>query len=413
MSGPASERMGPLRDITIIDCTMALAGPYGTAILADLGADVIKVEPPTGDMSRTSPPHPEQFREPGEEGEGVDFGGYFSSINRNKRSISLDFKQEADRELFLEMCQSADAVTENMRAGVMDRLGVGYDVVRERNPKIVYAALRGFGDPRTGESPYADWPAFDIVAQAMGGFAHINGPDQGAGFPGGASVGDLFPGTLMALGVVSAVHHARNTGEGQFLDVAMVDAVNFLCEAAIANYGSHRKTVLGPRGEHHHSLCPFGIYEASDGGVAIAAPLPAQWEVLCQAMEREELVEDERTKNFGARRANRTYVEAQVRAWTTSRTRDEILEALGGRVPCGPVQTAKDVFESAHTQVRDMLAEIELPGENSNTHIVNNPIKFTHTPGGVRHRAPMLDEHRAEILEQFGVGEDKAEEKSE
>ena len=403
---------GPLSDLVVIDCTMALAGPFGSAILADLGADVIKVEPPTGDMSRPSPPIPEDFVHPAEGKAGVDggcdFGGYFGSINRNKRSISLDLKDEADRETFLRLCERADAVLENMRAGVMDRLGVGYETIRERNRRIVYAALRGFGDPRTGESPHADWPAFDIVAQAMGGFAHVNGPRgdddrPGGGYPGGASVGDLFPGTLMALGVVAGVHHARRTGEGQFMDVAMVDGVNLLCESVFANYGSSLRHQLPPRGKHHHSLSPFGIYDAKDGGVAIAAPLPAQWEILCQEMGRPDLVEDERSKDFKARRENREFVEAVVSGWTGAHTRDEIVEALAGRVPCGPVQTAADIFESPHTAVREMVAEVELPGENAPVRIVGCPIKYTGTKTGVRRRAPLLDEHRDEILAQFGL----------
>ena len=409
---PDARARGPLSDLVIIDCTMALAGPFGSAILADLGADVIKVEPPTGDMSRPSPPIPEDFIHPAQGKAGVDggcdFGGYFGSINRNKRSISLDLKDEADRETFLRLCEQADAVLENMRAGVMDRLGLSYETIRERNPRIVYAALRGFGDPRTGESPHADWPAFDIVAQAMGGFAHVNGPRgdddrPGGGYPGGASVGDLFPGTLMALGVVAGVHHARRTGEGQFMDVAMVDGVNLLCESVFANYGSSLRHQLPPRGKHHHSLSPFGIYDAKDGGVAIAAPTPAQWEILCQEMGRPDLVEDERTKNFWSRRENREFVEAIVSGWTGAHTRDEIVEALAGRVPCGPVQTAADIFESPHTAIREMVAEVELPGENEPVKIVGCPIKYTETKTGVRRRAPLLDEHRDEILAQFGL----------
>ena len=239
----------------------------------------------------------------------------------------------------------------------------------------------------------------------MGGFAHINGPDGASGYPGGASVGDLFPGALMALGVVAGVHHARRTGKGQFMDVAMVDGVNFLCESVFANYGAAKSNQLGPRGKHHHSLSPFGIYDAKDGGVAIAAPLPAQWEILCQAMGRPDLVSDERTKDFAARRNNREYVEAVVSEWTGSQTRDQVVEALGGKVPCGPVQTAADIFASPHTEIREMVAEVELPGDNAPVKIVGSPIKYTETKTGVRRRAPLLDEHREEILAQFGISD--------
>ena len=152
-----SERTGPLRDLRIIDLTQALAGPFCTMLLADLGADVIKVESPRGDLTRGMPPF-------SDDRDACDYGGYFASINRNKRSIVLDLRKENDREIISHLAETADAVVENFRAGVMDRYGVGYETLRERNPRLVYAAIRGFGDPRTGESPYVDWPAFDIVA---------------------------------------------------------------------------------------------------------------------------------------------------------------------------------------------------------------------------------------------------------
>ncbi len=169
MSARIPDRTGPLRDVRVIDCTQALAGPYCTMLLADLGADVVKIEPPGGDMARVLGPHPKDR-------EGCDYGGYFASINRNKRSVALDLKQDGDRDLFLRLVESADAVVENARVGVMDRLGIGFEVLRERNPSLVYVAIRGFGDPRTGESPYAEWPAFDIVAQSMGGMVGLTRP---------------------------------------------------------------------------------------------------------------------------------------------------------------------------------------------------------------------------------------------
>src|SRR2546425_1359182 len=277
---------GPLADLRILDLTQALAGPFCTMLLADLGADVIKVEPPQGDMTRGMPPFPEDRT-------GCDYGGYFASINRNKRSIVLDLKTEHDRDLFLRLAERADAVAENARVGVMDRLGIGYDRLRQRNPRLVYAAIRGFGDPRTGPSPYAEWPAFDIVAQCMGGVVGTTGRAGTSGVPCGASVGDLFPGTLAALGVVSAIHAARQTGVGQFLDVAMYDALLSLCESVIYNY-SYDGRVLGPRSTGHPSLCPFDVFPTSDGAVAIAAPTDNHWKLLCDAIGRPELANDAR-----------------------------------------------------------------------------------------------------------------------
>ncbi|NIP14082.1 MAG: CoA transferase [Pseudomonadales bacterium] len=398
-----SEPSGPLADITIIDCTMALAGPFGAAILADLGANVIKVEPPVGDMARSVPPLPEDYANAGSaEPAGCDFGGYFASVNRNKRSVVVDLKTEAGRETLLALCGKADAIIENMRAGVMDRLGLGYEVLRGRNPALVYGCIRGFGDPRTGESPYADWPAYDIVAQSMGGIAHITGPESSHGFPAGASIGDLYPGTLLALGVVAAVHHARRTGEGQFMDVGMYDAVMFLSETVVANYG-YGGTELGPRGAHHPNLCPFGIFPAADGAVAIAAPGPGHWQALCEAIGRPDLVDDEKTRNTFVRRKHQHFVEGVISDWTSARSKAEVVAALGGRVPCGPVNTAADMFGDPHVAARGMISQLELPGANGKVSIVGTPIKYTGTPTGLYRRPPMLGEHTEEVLSEMGL----------
>lgn len=398
-----NEPSGPLADITIIDCTMALAGPFGAAILADLGANVIKVEPPGGDVARSVPPLPEDYANANsDQSAGCDFGGYFASVNRNKRSVVIDLKTPAGRETLLALCDKADAIIENMRTGVMDRLGLGYEVLRARNPALVYGCIRGFGDPRTGRSPYAEWPAYDIVAQSMGGIAHITGPESSHGFPAGASIGDLYPGTLLALGVVAAVHHARRTGEGQFMDVGMYDAVMFLSETVIANFG-YAGTELGPRGAHHPNLCPFGIFPTSDGAVAIAAPGPGHWQALCQAISRPDLVDDEKTRNTFVRRKHQHFVEGVVSDWTATRTRAEVVAALGGRVPCGPVNTAADIFADPHVAARGMVSQVELPGENGEVSIVGTPIKFTGTPTGLYRRPPMLGEHTEEVLREMGL----------
>ena len=169
-------RTGPLEDLTVLDCTMAYAGPFGTSLLADLGANVIKVEPPSGDAFRLVPPHPPGYRRVGKPStEGADYGTAFASVNANKRSVCLDLKQAADRELLLQLCQKADAIVENMRAGVMDGLGLGYEAIAARNPSIVYGTVRGYGDARTGASPYGEWPCLDVAGQAAGGLVEATG----------------------------------------------------------------------------------------------------------------------------------------------------------------------------------------------------------------------------------------------
>jgi crotonobetainyl-CoA:carnitine CoA-transferase CaiB-like acyl-CoA transferase len=393
-----TERTGPLSDVRILDLTQALAGPFGTAMLADLGADVIKIEPPTGDLSRPMAPLVKDFAAPGSKrSAGCDYGGYFASINRNKRSVVLDLRNDDDRQRFFALVATADAVVENSRVGVMDRLGVGYEVLRGLNPRLVYAAIRGFGDPRTGASPYADWPAFDIVAQCMGGLVGITGPTDGAGYPNGASIGDIFPGVLMALGVVSAVHAARRTGRGQFLDVAMYDAILSLCETIVVNYSCLNR-VLGPRGAGHPSLCPFDVYETRDGAVAIAAPTDNHWEALCEILGRPDLVEDERTKDNRRRSDNRPFVTEVVTAWTRAHTKKEVVDLLGGKVPVGPVNNAEDIFADPHVAIRKMLADVALPGANGTITLAATPIKMTETPAGIYRRPPKLGEHTAEVF---------------
>ena len=277
-------RTGPLADLTIIDCTMALAGPFGTALLADMGANVIKVEPPEGDNFRPVPPFPPDYGHAAKGSDaGADYGAAFAGVNRNKRSIQLDLKSPADREKLLMLCEKADAIVENMRAGVMDKLGLSYETIAARNPRIVYGAVRGFGDPRTGESPYSAWPCLDVAAQSFGGVVDANGDLSRV------AIADIYPGTLMALGLVSAVYHAKQTGQGQFFDVAMYDAMLAMLQTNVAAYGFTGK-VLPDDAPRRRVLVPFGLYPASDGRVAIAAPQPNHWEALCTAMERPDLL---------------------------------------------------------------------------------------------------------------------------
>ncbi|HEY1282105.1 MAG TPA: CoA transferase, partial [Acidimicrobiales bacterium] len=247
---------GPLSGVRIVDLTRALAGPYCTMILADLGADVVKVEPPEGDLTRFTGPFARDDEEKA-------FGGYFGSINRNKRSIVLDLKRPEDCDRLLALVDRADVLVENFRVGVMDGLGLSYETLHERNPRLVYGAIRGFGDPRTGPSPYGDWPAFDVVAQAMGGAVSATGTAAGEIVRVGPSIGDLYPATIAAVGILAAVMHARETGEGQFVDVAMVDAVVALNEALIYRY-SYTGMVTAPTGNSHPQLTPFDIYPTAD-----------------------------------------------------------------------------------------------------------------------------------------------------
>jgi len=389
-------RSGPLADLTIIDCTMALAGPFGTGLLADLGANVIKVEPPAGDAFRPLPPFPPDYGHAARGSEaGVDYGAPFAGVNRNKRSIRLDLKSAADRDILLELCAKADAIVENMRAGVMDKLGLGYETIAERNPRIVYGAVRGFGDPRTGDSPYSAWPCLDVAAQSFGGVVNANGELSNV------AIADIYPGTLLALGLVSAVYNAKQTGQGQFFDVAMYDAMLAMLQTNVAAYGfSGTAHADGPR---RRVLVPFGLFPTSDGRVAIAAPQPNHWEALCTAMDRADLLTDERTRSNGRRVRNPEFTEAQIAAWTSQFSKAEIVQKLGGRVPVGPANNMADIFADPHTAAREMIQRFQLPGDNPEAAVAGNPIKFSATPTGFYQAPPQLGEHTEAILAEFGL----------
>ena len=381
---------GPLSGIRIIDFTRALAGPFCTMLLADLGADVIKIEPPEGDFSRFSEPYPEDDDERA-------FGGYFASINRNKRGIMVDLKDPAERTPIHDLIDSADCVVENFRVGVMEKLGFGYETLAARNPALVYAAIRGFGDPRTGASPFAEWPSYDVVAQAMGGIVSMTGSEDGQVLKVGASDGDLYPGTVAALGIVSALLHAKLTGQGQFLDVCMVDAITALCEAAVYRY-TYAGTVTRPLGNSHPQLAPFDVYRTADGFCAIAAPTQNHWALLCAHIDRVDLIHDPRTLSNKDRVTNAAFVKEVVSGWTAAHTTAEIVGILGGSVPVGPVNDAEALFASPHLHARNMLVAVEHPGSARPVVLPNSPIRMTATPPGIYRRPPKLGEHNDEVF---------------
>ena len=384
-----ADRRGPLTDVRVVDLTQALAGPFCTMLLADLGADVIKVEPPQGDFTRYGGPFTKGDSE-------RTCGGYFASINRSKRSVVLDLKQASDRETLLRLVEGADVLVENFRPGVMERFELSYETVAARNPALVYGAVRGFGDPRTGASPYADWPAFDVIAQAMSGLVACTGAPGSSGTRVGPSVGDLYPATLLALGITAGVHHARRTGEGQFVDVAMYDALVALCEETIYRW-SYWGRVDHPSGDHHPIHVPFGIFPTADGACALAAPT-VHWPLLCEAIGRPDLVDDPRTRSNRDRNRHRALVDEVISAWTSARSTAQVVAELGGRVPVGPVHTNQDLFADPHLREREMLVEIETPGASRPTTFANTAIKYTRTPGGVSRRPPRLGEHTEEVL---------------
>jgi crotonobetainyl-CoA:carnitine CoA-transferase CaiB-like acyl-CoA transferase len=388
---------GALSDLRIIDLTQMLAGPFGSMLLADHGAEVIKIEPLEGDMTRRGG----SFRADDHERK---LSGYFQSVNRNKQSVSLDLKAQEGRAAFLALVRDADAVVENFRAGVMERLGLGYEVLKEANPRLVYGALRGFGDERTGASPYVAWPAFDVVAQAMGGIMAITGPDPATPTKVGPGVGDIFPGMMLAFGVLAAIHNARRTGVGQFVDVSMVDAILSVCERPVWQH-SLDTVVPGPEGNHHPFISPFGMFPAADGFVTIAAHQQQFFSVLCRAIEAEALVQDARFCDDMARSIHRVDLNRELGEFTRRFTKAELMARLGGQIPFGPVMNIAEIAADPHFAAREMLPEVEQPGSTP-IRIAGVPIKMTVTPGAVRRRAPFLGEQTRTQLRRAGLTDD-------
>lgn len=397
---------GALDGVVVVDLTQMLSGPFAAMMLADQGARVIKIEPPGGDQTRKFGP----FREGQWRIEQGGYGGYFASTNRNKESLVVDLKSVEGRDVVRRLAASADILIENFRAGVMERLGLGYETLAEINPRLVYGAIRGFGDARTGLSPYADWPAYDVVAQAMGGIMGITSTAAG-GQPTkiGPGIGDIVPAMQCAFGLTAALVHARATGEGQFVDVAMVDGVLAACERIVFQHGIDG-TVPGPEGNSHPLLCPYGLFPAKDGWVAIGCPHDDFWKLLVRTIGLGELADDPRYLTTPDRLKRRAEVEGIVSAWTGARSKVEIAAVLGGKIPFGPVRQVDEIFADEHTASRHMLAKVDLPGVPDHPlTITDTAVKMTETPGGVRTRAPLTGEHTDTVLRDFGYAPDEIE----
>ncbi|MBJ8346949.1 CaiB/BaiF CoA-transferase family protein [Antrihabitans sp. YC2-6] len=387
---------GPLDGVRVVDLTHALAGPYATMLLADMGADVLKIETPAGDMSRLTGPFHVDDQERA-------FGGYFQSVNRGKRSIVLDLKTEAGIAAFRKLVAEADVLVENFTAGVMERLGLSYESLSADNPRLIYAAVRGFGDARSGESPYLHWPAFDVVVQAMAGLMGITGTEDGNPIKVGPGIGDIYPGTMLALGVTAALYETRGSGLGQFVDVAMYDAILALCERIIYQH-SYTGSVPTPEGNRHPLLSPFDILPAVDGWVAIAAPNDVRWRTLCGLIGRPDLAADPDLATNRLRVARRREVFDCLADWTGVRTKAEILAQLGGRVPVGDVRDAAEIMADPHVAARKMVIQLEHPGMSHTLAVAGQPMKFSGTPAEPDRRAPLLDEHGADVREHLDQG---------
>lgn len=374
-----------LAGIKVLDLTRVLAGPYATMILGDLGADVIKIEvPKTGDDSRQFGPYINEE------------SAYFMNINRNKKSITLNLKKQEAKDLFIKMVKQADVVVENYRPGTMEKLGLGYELLKEVNPQIIYAAASGFG--HTG--PYSNRPAYDGVVQAMGGIMSITGEKGGRPTRVGPSIGDITAGLYTAIGILAAINYRNIAGVGQKVDVAMLDCQVSILENAIARYFA-TGVAPKPEGNRHTSIVPFEPFETADGEIMIAAGNDTLFRKLCVEIGKEELADHGLFKTNPLRAENYNALRPELaEAIKRKSTREwqSILDDAG--VPNGPINNMEGVVNDPQVISREMLVEVEHPKAGS-VKIPGVPIKMSESQGTVRMPAPVLGQHTEEILKDF------------
>jgi len=356
---------GPLDGIRVLDFTWALAGPFATMQLADLGAEVVKVEYPGND---------EKQRGFGPYFEGI--STFFFSANRGKKGICIDLKTAEGKALVLQLAAQADVVTENFRPGTMDKLGIGAKALRNVNPRLIYAALSGFG--QTG--PYSSMVAVDAVAQAMGGTMALNGEAGGAPMRVGVSIGDMVAGLYLSIGVLAALRAREITGEGQVLDVALMEAQMALVENAIVTRSAFG-TNPTRQGSRHALLAPFGPYPTADGYIVIGNV--KEWEMFCALLDRDDMAFDERFATNRARLENIDALETALAEALAPRTTVEWFGIIQPANVCaiGKVNTVADLFEDPHVAARNMLIDIPLPyGKPGKLTLPNSPLHLSGTP---------------------------------
>jgi len=393
---------GPLEGVRVLDLTRVLAGPYGTLILADLGAEVIKIEPPEGDGTRGSGSTslgdtPEYYKHKGE-------SGYFMSVNRNKKGIVLDLKIESAQKVFLDLAKTADVIFENFRPGVMKRLNVDYEVVKRVNPGIIYLSLSGFG----ADGPLWNYPAFDLSVQAMGGGMSITGEPDRPPCRAGIPIGDLAGGMFASHAILAALYSRQRTGRGQWIDMSLLDGQISLL-TYMAGYYFVSGIVPQPIGSGHQTAVPYGAFKTKDYYIVIPATNDTFFLNLCKAFGKEEKANEPGFRSQAERTANREAVNAFVEENTRLKTNDEWMEIFGRlNIPTAPVLTVDKALSNEQVKWRGMVVEME--------HSLGGTVRFPNTPftrmegiDAARYSCPpLLGQHTDLVLRDIlGYGEEQ------
>jgi crotonobetainyl-CoA:carnitine CoA-transferase CaiB-like acyl-CoA transferase len=380
---------GALAGLKVLELTQIMAGPFCGQVLADLGADVVKIEPPEGgDQARRSLGFP--LREGGDT-------AAFLAVNRNKRSAALDLKDPGQREQFYGLVRGADVLIENFRPGVAARLGVGYETLEPINPRLIYASISGFG--QTG--PYAQRPGFDLIAQGLAGVMSVTGEPGGEPVKCGVPIGDLSAGLFCAVAILAARVARERTGRGQRIDTSLFEGALALSIWESAELWATGRTPQ-PLGSAHRLTAPYQALRTGDGHITVGANNERFWRRLCAAVGREELAEDPRFATNAARMEHRPELVAELESALAARGTGEWVETLlEAGVPAGAIHDYREVFEDPHTLAREMVVEVDHPVEGR-VKALGIPVKLSATPGSVRRAAPLLGEHTGEVLREAG-----------
>lgn len=373
---------GPLTGIKVLSFGRVLAGPFAAMMLADLGADVIKIEDrKKGDMARNNGPFIE------------DVSSYFLSVNRGKKSMTMDLRHEKAKEIIKKLIQKMDILVENFRPGIMKKIGLEYTAVKKLNPHIIYLSISGFGQ----YGPYSHKPAFDMVAQGMGGAVSITGEPNRPPVRVGYSIGDMGAALFAVSATLAALYERERSGEGQHIDVAMLDSQVALCENACARYFATGE-VPEPIGSRHPIITPFQVFPTQTDEMVVIAFGHGEWEKLCSVIGREDLITDERFKTVADRTGNHALLEPILCEVFQTRPRNEwlsIFERAG--LISSPVNNIEQVVKDPHVRAREMIIEVEHP-RLGRLNLVGTPMKFSRTPCQIKKTAPDLGEHNDEIL---------------
>ncbi|HUZ85582.1 MAG TPA: CoA transferase [Candidatus Baltobacterales bacterium] len=382
----------PLDGIKVLAFEVQVAGPYCTMMLADQGASVIKVERPEGgDTARGGAPMVKNDA-------GETQSGYFLRFNRNKRSLTLNLKSDQGRRLFTELAGKSDVLVENFRPGLLDEMGIGYKALSEHNPGLIYACISGFGSLDGYLGPYSKRPAYDIVAQAMGGLMNTCGQADGPPTWLGVALGDIVSGMNAAYAIMLALYQRTQTGRGQYIDISMYDTIVGLAERSMTAYSLTQQVL--ERGRERY-MAPWGPFQCQDGYVGVIVATEGDWAKFCQAIERSDLVGREGATSGPERASNMSgWLGEIINGWFSSQTKAEAsAKLLAVGLPVGPVQTAKEIFDDPHVAARRLMIDVPDPILGS-VRLVGPVAKMSGDPRPILGPAPLLGQHNTEILTQ-------------